>query len=111
MPKIGTRNIQKHPLSGFRRKKPARRQVAKMQRPYKLMAVSEYSILIARQRSCGKVMFSVMSVRQSFSLSVSERRGWGGPFDHYTIMYRIIGPYGTGTLPDMFKLVHLAPHG
>ena len=67
-------------------------------------------IITARQRSCGKIMFSVVSVHQSFW-------PWGFPPHHtqtrtegfwppHVFKFVQLGPHCTGPTPDTFKVVH-----
>ena len=57
-------------------------------------------VFTIRQRSCGKVMFSVMSV----GLFVHMRSHWPLPMMHWT------SPYREPPTPGMFKRVQIGPH-
>ena len=68
-------------------------------------------VITARQRSCGKVMFSAVSVRQSviLSMGVSHVTNSHNAFDltiQGPLLWSSLLPYrAPGPSPDMFKLV------
>ena len=68
-------------------------------------------IITARQRSCGKIMFSVVSVHQSFwplgfplppTTHKHAQRGFWPP---HVFKFVQLGPHCTGPSPDTFKVV------